>query len=150
MGNSITIEVTKPVITIEFGTDIVISPGITPITPSSIIQNLGVKNTDYTVDFNNGRFVTVTTGSGAATITIPDWTYSAESVNTWLYITQGATAKIQTLGVTSGINNNIISSGGLMSAGDALPNSGDATTDAFEFTWNGTNWFVSNVIYDIK
>ena len=82
MGNSITIEVTKPVITIEFGTDIVISPGITPITPSSIIQNLGVKNTDYTVDFNNGRFVTVTTGSGAAIITIPDWTYSAESVNT--------------------------------------------------------------------
>lgn len=116
----------------------------------AIVQALGTKDTNYTCDFNSGRFATVTTGSGAATITIPDWASATVSVDAWLYITQGATARVQTLGAASGINNNIISSDGLMSAGDALPNSGASTTDAFQFTWTGTKWMVTNALFDVK
>lgn len=127
-------------------------PGATPAYSviGSNVQALGTKDTNYTCDFNSGRFVTVTTGTGAATLTIPNWASATESVNAWLYITQGATARTQTLGVASGTNNNIISSGGLMSAGDALPNSGASTVDVFEFTWTGVKWFVSNVLFDVK
>ena len=116
----------------------------------SFIQSIGTQNGNYTCNFNSGTFATVTTGTGVATVTIPDWASTSVSVDAWLYITQGATARIQTLGTASGTNNNIISSGGLMSAGDALPNSGASTTDAFQFTWIGTKWMVTNALYDVK
>jgi len=118
--------------------------------PGRTVQALGVKDTNYTVNFNSGLFATVTTGTGAATLTIPNYASATESVDAWLFITQGATPRIQTLGAASGTNNNVISSGGLMSAGDALPNSGASTVDAFCFTWNGTNWFITNVLFDVK
>lgn len=116
-----------------------------------VAQNLGTKDTNYTVDFNQGLTALVTTGTGAATLTIPDWTGAYLPLTpARLYITQGATARTQTVGAASGANNNIISSGGLMSAGDALPNSGASTTDMFELDWRGDKWVVTNVLYDIK
>jgi hypothetical protein len=111
--------------------------------------DLGVVTGVYTADFNKSLFIKVTTGAAAATVNIPDWKGDG-IVSAWLYITQGATARIQTLGAATTGMNNIISSGGLMSAGDALPNSGLGTVDAFEFTWTGTKWFPTNALFDIK
>lgn len=123
---------------------------VNTLTPSPKILALGVQNTDYAVDFNRGLLITVTTGSGPATITIPNYANSALAVKGWLLISQGSTARTQTLGATGETNNNIKSSGGLMSAGKSLPNSGVNAVDAFEFTWSGNYWYVSNVLYDIK
>ena len=115
-------------------------------TDLSDIQNLGVKGENYTADFNNGKFINVTTGGGVATITIPDWAGTSTTVECWLVITQGATPRIQTISSAS----NVISSGGLMSAGDALSNSGLSTVDAFKFTWNGIKWITSDALFDVK
>lgn len=118
---------------------------------TAIVQNLGTKDTNYTVDFNLGLVATVTTGTGAATLTIPNWTGAYLPLTpARLYITQGATARTQTFGAASGTNNNIISSGGLMSAGDALPNSGASAVDMYEMDWRGDKWVVTNALYDIK
>ena len=116
---------------------------------ASIVQSIGVVNTNYAVDFNSGLFATVTTGSGAATITMPDYASTAVSVTAWLYVTQGGTARTQTIGTPSGTNNNVVSSGGLMGAGDALPNSGATKTDAYQYTWTGAKWMLTNAIFSL-
>jgi hypothetical protein len=134
---------------ITLGTGLSFNGGTLNGTMGAAIQALGTKDTNYTVDFNSGLFATATTGTGAATLTIPDYTSSTVSVIAWLYITQGATARTQTLGAASGTNNNVVSSGGLMGAGDALPNSGASKVDAYQFTWMGTKWMITNALFDV-
>jgi hypothetical protein len=113
------------------------------------IQQLGMQNSNFTVDFNQGRFVHVTAGSGAAIVTIPNFASSGESVNAWLYINNGVTGSSLTLNSPVASANNIVSVGGTLSAGDTIINSGPNTTDAFEFTWTGTQWVVTAALYNI-
>lgn len=114
----------------------------------SKVQVLGIKDTNYTVDFNTGRFATVITGTGAATLTIPDWSAATECPpECWLYITQGGTVRQQTIGAASGTNNNVIGSGAYAKA---LPYSGTNLVDAYCFTWTGTKWMITNMLFDVK
>lgn len=114
----------------------------------SKIQSLGTKDTNYTVDFNIGRFATVTTGTAVATLTIPDWSSAAECPpECWLYVTQGGTVRQQTIGAASGTNNNVIGSGAYAKA---LPYSGINLVDAYCFTWTGSKWMITNMIFDVK
>lgn len=133
---------------LSVGTGLTISGSTLFVTGiSTTVQALGTKYSNYTVDFNNGRFVTVLTGTGAATITIPDWASTGISVDAWLYVTQGPTGRQQTIGDASGTNNNVIGAGGLVKA---LPYSIASGTDAYQFVWTGSKWMITNMLYDVK
>lgn len=114
---------------------------------SIIIQSLGVKNADFTVDVANGSYAKVTTGSAAMNMTLTNGASATIGHRLIVEITQGATARVVTLKAADA---NVISSGGLMSSGDALPNSGLSTVDIFEFTWNGLKWETTNALFDVK
>lgn len=115
--------------------------------PITIIQALGVKNADFTVDIANGAYATVTTGSAAVAMTLTSPASSTNSYRQTVAILQGATARVVTLKAADA---NVISSGGLMSSGDALPNSGANTLDVFEFQWTGTKWETYDARYDVR
>lgn len=115
--------------------------------PITIIQALGVKNADFTVDIANGAYATVTTGSAAVAMTLTSPASSTNSYKLTVAILQGATPRVVTLKAADA---NVISSGGLMSSGDALPNSGANTLDVFEFEWMGTKWETCDARYDVK
>lgn len=117
----------------------------------TLIQNLGIKSAGtYTIDFNSGTFVTFT-ASGNSTINIPNFgtstTSGVESVDAWLYITQGSAGGIITIGAVSGTNNNVVGSGAYAKA---LPNSGANLIDAYCFTWTGSKWMITNMLFDVK
>jgi hypothetical protein len=106
------------------------------------IQDLGTKDTNYTCDFNQGLFAKVTVGTGVATVTLTSWASSAVSVAGWLYVTQPATARTQTLATA-----NVIGAGAYVAS---LPNSGPGCIDAYQFTWTGTKWMITNMLFDVK
>lgn len=119
-----------------------------PAVPSNeIVYDAGVQNANFTVHFGQGLFYKFTTGSGNISISLKNPAVSANNIILKLAITQGATPRTVTLLAGDA---NVISSGGLMSSGDALPNSGGSTTDIFEFTWNGAAWVTTNALYDVK
>lgn len=113
----------------------------------AIIQALGVKNADFTVDIASGAYATVTTGSAAIAMTLTSPASSTNSYRLTVAILQGSTPRVVTLKTADA---NVISSGGLMSSGDALPNSGANTLDVFEFQWTGTKWETYDARYDVK
>lgn len=113
----------------------------------STIQALGVKNADFTVDIASGAYATVTTGTADVAMTLTSPASSTNSYRQTVAILQGATARVVTLKAADA---NVISSGGLMSSGDALPNSGANTLDVFEFQWTGTKWETYDARFDVK
>ena len=119
----------------------------TPSGGSVVVQALGVKSVDFTVDRANGEYATVTTGTAAVAMTLASPASSTNSYRQTVAILQGSTARVVTL---KGTDANIISSGGLMSSGDALPNSGANLLDVFTFEWNGTKWETIDARYDVK
>jgi len=111
------------------------------------IQTLGVKSADFTVDRASGEYATVTTGTAAIAMTLASPASSTNNYRQVVAILQGATARVVTL---KGTDANVVSSGGLMSSGDALPNSGANTLDVFTFEWNGAQWETMDARYDVK
>lgn len=111
------------------------------------IQSLGVKNADFTVDVANGSYAKVTTGSAAMNMTLTNGTSATIGQVLIVEITQGATARVVT---HKAADANIVSSGGLMSSGAALPHDGANTVTIFEYVWNGLKWEVVNVLFDVK
>ena len=112
-----------------------------------VVQALGVKSVDFTVDRLNGEYATVTTGTAAVAMTLTSPASATNSYRMSVAIQQGATARTVTL---KGTDANVISSGGLMSSGDALPNSGANTLDIFTFEWNGAKWETIDARFDVK
>jgi len=112
-----------------------------------VIQALGVKSVDFTVDVANCAYATVTTGAAAVAMTLTSPASSTNSYRQVVAILQGTTARVVTL---KGIDANVISSGGIMSSGDALPNSGANLLDVFTFEWNGAKWETIDARYDVK
>jgi len=109
------------------------------------VQALGTKSADFTVDVASGGYASVTMGAACnISLTSPAATYVRRLT---LAVTQGATPYTLTLKAADA---NVISSGGLMSSGDALPNSGANTIDVFTFEWNGTKWETIDARYDVK
>ena len=116
----------------------------------SSIQALGVQSVDFAVTPVANAYVTyttVTTGTAAVAMTLVNPTPTTNVCKQVVAILQGATARVITL---KGTDANVISSGGLMSSGDALPNSGANTLDVFTFEWNGARWETIDARYDVK
>lgn len=113
-----------------------------------IIQSLGVKNADFTIDFASGGYAKFTTGSGTLNLSLTDSGASSTIAKIFfIEITQGTTPRTVTYKASDA---NIISSGGLMSSGDSLPNSGGNAVDLFEVVWNGVKIVKINALFDEK
>lgn len=115
---------------------------------SPLIQNIAITGTAFTVRHENGAYVKVSGDStNNATMSLAAPVDATHAHRMTVAIKQGATAKTVTL-LAGDVN--VISSGGMLSSGKALPNSGNSALDVFTFEWNGTKWETIDVRYDVK